>query len=76
MLASANLSKVPYLVKLAKRTKSIVVQNVTLSILIKLAIMVLGAVGVTTRLWLAIGADVGVLILAILNAIRNRGKII
>lgn len=76
VLSSGNLSKVPYLVKLARRTKSIVLQNVLGSILIKVAVMVLGIVGVTSSLWLAIGADVGLLILSILNAIRNRSRII
>mgnify|MGYP006874739710 CR=1 FL=1 len=37
------------------------------SILIKVAVMVLGIVGVTSSLWLAIGADVGLLILSILK---------
>ncbi len=76
VLTNNDLSKVPYLVKLAKRTRSIMLQNVIIAILVKVAVMVLGAVGVTTSLWVAIGADVGVLILAILNAIRNRAKII
>ena len=76
VLHSDDLSKIPYAVKLAKRTKSIVKQNVIVSILIKLLVIGLSVAGITTNLWLAIGADVGVMILAILNSIRNRTKIL
>ncbi|MBR6737185.1 MAG: cadmium-translocating P-type ATPase [Clostridia bacterium] len=76
VLSTGDLSKVPFLVKLARRTRAIATQNVVLSLLVKLLVMVLGIVGVTSSLWLAIGADVGVLIIAILNAIRNRTRII
>ena len=70
VIVDDDLSKVPYLLKLAKRTDSIVKQNVIGSIAIKLLVMILGIIGVTSSIWLAIGADVGVMILAILNAIR------
>lgn len=70
VIVDDDLSKVPYLLKLAKRTDLIVKQNVIGSIAIKLLVMILGIIGVTSSIWLAIGADVGVMILAILNAIR------
>ncbi|MBO5888571.1 MAG: cadmium-translocating P-type ATPase [Clostridia bacterium] len=72
ILTDDDLSKVPYTVRLAKRTNKIAKQNIIGSLLVKGIIMVLGAFGITTSLWLAITADVGVMILAVLNAIRNR----
>ena len=50
-------------------------QNIIISLIVKFAVMILGVTGLVSSLWLAIGADVGMLILAILNAIRNRGKV-
>ena len=72
VLTDDDLSKIPYTVKLAKRTNAIAKQNIAVSLAIKGAIMIVGAFGLTTSLWLAISADVGVMILAVLNAIRNR----
>lgn len=76
VLSSNDLSKVPFIVKLAKRTKLISKQNAWLSLIVKFVVMILGITGLTASLWLAIGADVGVLILAILNSIRNRFKVV
>lgn len=72
VLTDDDLSKIPYTVKLAKRTNSIAKQNIIVSLVVKGAIMLLGGFGITTSLWLAISADVGVMILAVLNSIRNR----
>ncbi len=52
-----------------KFTRNIVLQNIVFALGIKLAVMALGAVGIAT-MWMAIFADVGVAILAILNATR------
>lgn len=76
VITNNDLSKIPYIIKLAKRTASIVRQNVIFSLLIKFAVMILSVLGVVTSLWFAIGADVGLLILAILNSIRNKTKVI
>ena len=76
ILTTDDLSKIPYLIKLSKRTASIAKQNLVISLVVKFAVMILGAFGISTSLWLAIGADVGLLILTILNAIRNKIKII
>ncbi len=54
---------------IAKRSMAIVYQNIVLAIGVKLACLVLGAVGVT-GIWMAIFADVGVMVLAVLNAMR------
>ncbi len=72
VLTDDDLSKIPYTVKLAKRTNSIAKQNIAVSLIVKALIMILSAFGVTTSLWLAISSDVGIMILAVLNAIRNR----
>ena len=55
--------------RLARRTMRIVRQNIFLSILIKVGILVLSAVGLA-NMWMAVFGDVGVTILAILNAFR------
>ena len=75
VITDDDLSKVPYTIKLAKRTSVISKQNIIISLIVKFAVMILGVTGLVSSLWLAIGADVGMLILAILNAIRNRGKV-
>lgn len=64
-----DLSKLPLAVKLAKQTKAIVYQNIVFALGVKLFIMLLGFIG-HANMWLAVFADVGVALLAILNAIR------
>ena len=61
-----NVSKV---YRLSKITMRIVYENIWLAIGIKLACLCLGALGIA-NMWLAIFADVGVMIIAVLNAIR------
>ena len=62
-------AKIVKAMRIAKRTMAIVYQNIVLAIGVKLACLVLGAVGVT-GIWMAIFADVGVMVLAVLNAMR------
>ncbi|MDR1913659.1 MAG: cadmium-translocating P-type ATPase [Clostridiales bacterium] len=62
-------SQIAVAIRIAKATKQIVLQNIVLAISIKLIVMLLGAVGLAT-MWAAVFADVGVALLAILNAIR------
>lgn len=62
-------SKIATAMRIAKSTKQIVVQNIVLAFVIKLLVLSLGAVGVAT-MWEAVFADVGVALLAILNAVR------
>ncbi|MCM1041521.1 MAG: cadmium-translocating P-type ATPase [Bacteroides sp.] len=64
-----NPAKVATAVRISKRTLRIVRQNIILSIGIKLCILILGAFGLAD-MWLAVFADVGVTIIAVLNAIR------
>lgn len=65
-----NLKKLPMAIKICKKTNRIVNQNVYFAIGIKLLVMVLGVFGFA-NMWTAIFADVGVAILAILNAMRS-----
>ncbi len=62
-------SKIVSAIKIGKITRSIVWQNITLAMVVKVAVLVLGAGGIAT-LWEAVIADVGVALLAILNAVR------
>ncbi|MGB7247374.1 MAG: HAD hydrolase family protein [Phormidesmis sp.] len=62
-------SKVAEAIALAHRTRGIVWQNIVLAMTVKGAFITLGAVGLAT-LWAAVFADVGVALLAVLNASR------
>lgn len=62
-------SKLATAVSLARKTRSIVYQNIGLALAVKLLVMALGATGAAS-LWEAVFADVGVSLLAILNASR------
>ena len=57
-------------IKISKKCLRIVYQNIVFAIGIKLACLLLGALGLA-NMWLAIFADVGVMVLAVLNAIRT-----
>jgi Cd2+/Zn2+-exporting ATPase len=62
-------SKIVTAIKIGKITKKIVWQNITLAMGVKVIVLVMGAIGIAT-LWEAVFADVGVALLAILNAVR------
>ena len=62
-------SKIVTAMKIGKITRSIVWQNIALAMIVKVAVLILGAGGVAT-LWEAVIADVGVALLAILNSVR------
>jgi Cd2+/Zn2+-exporting ATPase len=62
-------SKIPLAIKLSKRTKSIVTQNIAFALGVKFIALLLGALGAAT-MWEAVIADVGVTVLAVLNASR------
>jgi Cd2+/Zn2+-exporting ATPase len=62
-------SKLPVAIKISKATKRIVWQNISLALGVKVIVLCLGAGGLAT-LWEAVFADVGVALLAILNAVR------
>lgn len=60
-------------IRIARRTLTIVRQNIVFALGVKGAVLVLGAAGLAT-MWFAVFADVGVSVLAILNAMRAMGK--
>lgn len=62
-------SKIPMAINIGKQTKKIVWQNIILAFSIKAVVLILGAGGLAT-MWEAVFADVGVALLAILNAVR------
>ena len=62
-------SKIALAIRIARRTLSIARQNVVFAIGVKAAVLVLAAFGIAT-MWLAVFADVGVTVLAVLNAMR------
>ena len=64
-----DLSKLPQAVAIARKTLRVVKENTIFAIGIKLAVLVLSAFGLV-GLWWAVFADVGVSVLAILNASR------
>jgi len=61
--------KIPMAINIGKQTKKIVWQNITLAFVVKAFVLILGAGGLAT-MWEAVFADVGVALLAILNAVR------
>lgn len=62
-------SKLPAVIRLARRTLGIVRQNIWFALGVKALVLALGALGFAT-MWMAVFADVGVSVLAILNAMR------
>ena len=62
-------SKIPVAIRISRKTMRIVWQNIIFSLAVKAAVLALGAVGIAT-MWEAVFADVGVSVIAILNAVR------
>ena len=71
VLINDDLGALPTAVKTARKTRRIVTENIVFSIAMKTAFMLLGAFGVLP-LSLAVFADVGVMLLAVLNSFRVR----
>lgn len=69
VIMNDNLGSIDLALKVAAKTKTIVMQNIVFALGVKTLIMVLAFLGITT-IWFAIFADVGVALLAILNAVR------
>lgn len=69
VLLEDDLMRLPLAVSLALKTQRIVRQNIFFSLAVKMAVLVLGTLGLAD-MWLAIFADVGVMVLAVLNAMR------
>ncbi len=80
VLAGDNLSALPKAVKGAKKTRKIVMQNIVFSIAVKIALMAVSVAGTAVGtfalpIWAAVFGDVGVMLLAVLNSMRMRGKL-
>ena len=69
VLMDDDPQKLPKAIRIARKCMAIVHQNIVFAIGIKLLCLVLGAVGIA-NMWFAIFADVGVMVLAVLNALR------
>ena len=69
VLMTDEIQKIGSAVKVARRTKSIVKQNIVFALGVKLAVLVIAAFGYAP-MWMAIFADVGVALIAIANATR------
>ena len=70
VLMNDSPSKIALAIRIARRTLRIARQNVCFAIGVKLAVLLLAAIGVAT-MWMAVFADVGVTVLAVLNAMRT-----
>jgi Cd2+/Zn2+-exporting ATPase len=64
-----DIKKVSDLINLSKKANLLVTGNIVMALVVKVGVMILGIIGVTS-LWLAVVADVGVALLAILNSYR------
>lgn len=69
VLMTDEPSKIIQALKIAKKTKSIVIQNIAFALTVKLLVLILSAMGIAS-MWEAIFADVGVSLIAIANSIR------
>lgn len=69
VLMDDRLTGLSKAMRISRKTMRIVRQNIVFSLLVKLAVLVLGALGIA-NMWFAVFGDVGVMILAILNAMR------
>ena len=69
ILISNDIGMLPKIIKIAKKTMRIVKFNITLSLLAKLVVLIVGLFG-TAPIWLAVLADTGVTLLTVLNALR------
>lgn len=69
VLMDDNPLNVVKTIRISRKTMRIVKENIVFALLVKAVVLVLGAVGIA-NMWFAVFADVGVMILAILNAVR------
>ena len=69
VLMDDDPKKIPLAIRIAKKCMRLVYENIWFAIGVKVICLILGAFGIA-NMWLAIFADVGVMVLAVLNAIR------
>lgn len=70
VLMDDDIRKIPLVMRIASKTMGIVRQNIVFALGVKLLVLILGALGVA-NMWEAVFADVGVSVIAILNAMRT-----
>lgn len=73
ILIDEDLKGVNNSLVIAKRTRKIIIENIIFSILVKVVLMILGAIGIIP-LWTAVLGDVGVMLIAVLNSLRIKKK--
>ncbi len=73
VLMQDDLRGLPLGKRVAKKTMRVVTQNIVFSLVVKAAVLVLSALGIA-NMWIAVFGDVGVAVLAILNAMRVNGR--
>ncbi|MCQ2450591.1 MAG: cadmium-translocating P-type ATPase [Clostridia bacterium] len=71
VIMNDDIRKIPLLIKIAEKSQRIARENIVFSIGIKVLVLLLSAFGLPYIMWLAAFADAGVLVLAVLNAIRT-----
>ncbi|MBF1045569.1 MAG: heavy metal translocating P-type ATPase [Peptostreptococcus sp.] len=69
VIMTDEMAKLPTAIRISRMTKKIAWQNIILAIGIKILVMVLGTLGIA-NMWVAIFADVGVAVLAVINSLR------
>ena len=69
VLMDDDPAKIALAMRISRRTLRIVYENIVFALAVKAVCLVRGAIGIA-NMWLAIGADVGVMVLAVLNATR------
>lgn len=69
VLMTDEVSKLAEGIDIARRTRRLVIENIVLSLAVKAAFMLLGAMGIA-NMWVAVVGDVGVMMLAVLNSLR------
>lgn len=70
VLMNDNIGSIPLAVRISAKTRRIVIQNIVFALAVKAAVLILSALGFA-NMWAAVFADVGVSVLAILNAMRT-----
>ena len=70
VIMTDELTKIAQAIKISKKTMKIVKQNIVFALVVKVLVLILGALGIA-NMWLAVFADVGVSMLAILNSMKT-----
>lgn len=70
VIMTDELTKIAQAIKISKKTMKIVKKNIVFALVVKVLVLILGALGIA-NMWLAVFADVGVSMLAILNSMKT-----